>query len=70
VITETHRILARMTTFILLGWYVSLGGEAFWEHITIFNWAAMDYIEPIPNMIVCFYVGKTVGLILSGRTRG
>lgn len=70
MISETLRFLARNATFFLLGWYVSLGGEATWKQIMVVNWAAMNYIDPIPKMVVCFYAGKTVGLILVGRTKG
>lgn len=64
------RLLARQMTFILLGWYVSLGGEATFKLIMTVNWAAMNYIDPIPRLVISWYVGKTVGLLVKGRARG
>lgn len=67
---ESAAILARTATAFLLGWYVALGGVADYRFIMTVNWVALDYIAPIPKMVMCWYAGKTVGLILSGRVRG
>lgn len=68
--TEALAILARWATCFLLGWYTALGGVADYQFIMHVSWAALDYIAPIPKMVVCWYAGKTVGLIVVGRVRG
>jgi hypothetical protein len=68
--TESLAFLARSATCFLLGWYVALGGVADYQFIRLVNWAALDYIAPIPKMVVCWYAGKTVGLIVVGKVRG
>lgn len=68
-IAEDVRFLAVQTTFFLLGWYTSLGGlDTYWL-ITVVSKAALVSIQPVPQLLISFYLGKTVMALLRGRTR-
>lgn len=67
---DIPRLLAQQMTFLLLGWYVALGGVASMKTIMLVNWVVLDYAQQPLKWVVCFFVGKTVGLVVRGRARG
>lgn len=61
--TETLAFIARQATCFLLGWYVAEGAAAY-EFFIAAHKAALVYVEPVVRLLVWFYAGKTVGLII------